>query len=361
MCVTVILCVGCGAYQIIKNSSYSIWKTCRITWKNSANLPVKCWITSIAELDGKVYVALSNVHSPYMYDIHMDHWSKLAAMPSTNFSIVSVKETRQILVIGGVTRQGKANKNVFVLLIHPVHVSKGDSLTRYPDMPTARYKPICISYRSSVIVAGGITDLRPLTKTRAVEILHISKIDVYWYIAEPLPHVANEAIPLIIKEDLYIAGGFDEDDYHTRNVVTASLQRLFQSFNYTNSGQVWNKLPDMPYCCHSIFYYKENLITITGNFLSEQRNDKGILLFCKALPLIHLYNPLTMCWDCVGECPHGYCLGRSVHVNESKILFVGGAISARAYCYLDNEDNLVTKCMMLSIDPHHSTLIDNHY
>jgi len=71
-----------------------------------------------------------------------------------------------------------------------------------------------------------------------------------------------------------------------------------------------------------------------------------------------MYNPDTKSWDCVGEFPHGYYLEKSVRVNENKILFVGGATSTHNYpC----RDYMRTTCMMLTPEPHHLTLIDNHY
>ena len=45
---------------------------------------------------------------------------------------------------------------------------------QYPDMPTARCDPSCISCGLSVILAGGKTGWCPLTMTRSVEVLHIT-------------------------------------------------------------------------------------------------------------------------------------------------------------------------------------------
>jgi len=52
-------------------------------------------------------------------------------------------------------------------------------LIPYPDMPTARRSSSSICHRSSVIVAGGITDWDSVTLTRSVEILHITDTNSY--------------------------------------------------------------------------------------------------------------------------------------------------------------------------------------
>jgi len=94
----------------------------------------------------------------------------LAAIPCRNFSIVAVLDRKQVLIIGGTEQHDdyrRASKKVFVL-----HTNAPES-TRYPDMPTAQYKPTCISYQSCVIVAGGIIDWRPNPLTGSSSYLKI--------------------------------------------------------------------------------------------------------------------------------------------------------------------------------------------
>ena len=84
--------------------------------------------------------------------------------------------------------------------------------------------------------------------------------------------------------------------------------------------------------------------TFGGVHLVEQPNSKPAKW--ELVPLIYIYNPDTKRWDCVGEVPHGYYLGRSVHVGEDMILFVGGTIGK----YItDSNDDLVTTCSLLTI------------
>ena len=87
-----------------------------------------------------------------------------------------------------------------------------------------------------VIVVGGYS-LGPLTITRAVEILTIKEgpLPVFrssWTIVEQLPYAVYDAVPLIVNDSLYVAGGFDKH-YHSTcsniaSYVTASLPELQQ-------------------------------------------------------------------------------------------------------------------------------------
>ena len=137
----------------------------------------------------------------------------------------------------------------------------------------------------------------------------------------------------------------------TCNIVTASLPELLQSSNKnTSSTQVWFKLPDMPYSTYSINHYQGRLITFGGGYRVEQP-ETGNLAF-KSVPLIHIYNTaITYTWDCVGEMPHEYLysIGRSVHIRDNKILFIGGLTGT---CHTDKDDDIVTTCLMLTLSPH---------
>ena len=171
-------------------------------------IPQKCWISSLAELDGKVYVTIENSNGgyfyPLMYDSSADNWSSLPALPYAFFSLVTVPEKKQLLAIGGIL-----NKNGTDMFSNKVFVWDEVNvkwITPYPNMHIARYRCSCISYGSTVIVASGVTWSHPRTLTRAVEMLHIKEHSLftksYWSVIEQLPLVVREAIPLIINDKL---------------------------------------------------------------------------------------------------------------------------------------------------------------
>ena len=340
-------------FQVNKSSS-DFWNSLNITWQQCADLPEKCWADSVAELDGKVYAAVSHSKggcvNPLIYEYNKDQWSWLPSLPYAHFSLVTVPDRKQLLAIGGVV-----NNNRVIEVTNKVFLWDGENrkwISPYPNMPTARCKCSSISHGSTVIVAGGITCKDPWTMTRAVEVLHIKKHGLftksYWSVVEQLPHVVCEAIPLIVDDKLYFATGYSDRVASTCNIVTASLSELLQYSNKnTSSSQVWHKLPDMPYSSLSINHYQGRLIKFGGGYCIEKL-DKDELLW-QSVPLIHIYNPDTRTWDCVGEIPHGYLLGKSIHIKENKILFMGGLTGTRDYNPHDIDDDRITTCSILTL------------
>ena len=335
-------------FQVNKSSS-DFWNSLKLTWQQCADLPGKYFATCVAELDGKVYVTIlgsrGGYFRPLMYDSNKDQWSKLPALPYRRFSLVTVPDRKQLLAIGGMVEN-----NVVIEISNKVFLWDEENrkwTTPYPNMPTARFHCSSISHGSTVIVVGGVTCWDPWTMTRTVEVLHISQF-THWSVVDQLPHVVYLAIPVIVNDNLYIAVGYHKNGSpSTCNVVTASLPELLQSSNKnTSSGQVWNKLPDMPYSSLSINQYQGRLITFGGFHSVEQPDiDKPVH---KSVPLIHTYNPYTNTWDCVGEIPYEYLLGASVHIRDNKILFIGGLTGTY---YISKDGNIITTCLILTLSP----------
>ena len=342
----------CINFQVNKSSS-DFWNNLKVTWQQCADLPGKCWVFSVAELDGKVYVSgysEGGVYPfPFMYDSNKDQWSTLPKLPCGCFGIVTVTEKKQLLTIGGFTNNNGVVEESNKVFLWDEKYNKW--LTPYPNMPTARRNCSSISHGLAVIVAGGITCVDPFTITRSVEVLHINDNnlhDSYWSVVEQLPHVVYLANPLIVNDKLYITVGYDTfPGSSTCNVVTASLPELLQSSNNnTSSSQVWSKLPDMPYSSFSINHYQAHLITFTGYCMVKRPDeDKPV---CELVPLIHIYNPDTKTWDCVGDIPIGYLLGKSVHIRENKILFIGGLTGTHK---IGKDDDIMTTCSILTLTP----------
>ena len=311
-------------------------------------MPHNRWGISVTELDRKVYVTKAaskgEFTGPSMYDCNNDQWCQLPALPYAHFSLVTVPDKKQLLAIGGMVTLDKVTNKVFLW-----DEENRKWTTPYPNMPTARCRCSSISHGSTVIVAGGVTCCDPFIMTRAVEVLHVKEHSLFtkshWSVVEQLPHVVYEAIPLIIDDKLYITVGYSDQVASTCNVITASLPELLQSSSKnTSNGQVWYKLPDMPYSSFSINHYQGRLVTFGGGYQVEHDGDKPVW---QSVPLIHIYNPDTRTWDCVGEIPYGYLLGRSVHIRENKFLFMGGLTGT----YGRKDDDFVTTCAMLILSP----------
>ena len=335
----------------VNKSSCDFWNSLQLTWRQCAGLPSKYWAGSVAELNGKVYVTYKDhkcLHFDVLcYDCTKDQWSKLPGLPYLGCNLVTVPDRKQLLAIGGVVKNNEVD-----VISNKVFLWNEENrkwTTPYPNMPTARCYCSSISHGSAVIVAGGITCSDPRTMTRAVEVLHIKERRLftrpYWSVVDQLPHVVCNAIPLIVDDKLYIAIGNDKKNCATTcNIVTASLPELLQSSNKnTSSSQVWYKLPDMPYSS-SITYYQGHLIIFGGFHYVQQPNTEKLV--AQSVPLIHIYNHFTNTWDCVGKICYEYLLGRSVHIKDNKILFIGGVSGT---CDSNKDDDIVTTCLILTL------------
>ena len=279
-----------------------------------------------------------------MYDSNKDQWSELPKLPYTHFGLVAIPDWKQLLAIGGVFHANlKSNVSNKVFLWDE---KNGKWSIPYPNMPTARYDTSSISHGSSVIVVGG--KIRTNVETGAVEVLHIREHSLFskshWSIVKQLPHVLCQAVPLIVEDNLYIAVGFDVDDISTCSIETACIPELLQSNSKnTSKCQVWKKLPDMPYSSFSINHHLGHIVTFTGDHKVKQP-DK-INSNWEIVSLIHLYNPNMLSWDCVGDVPCNYLMGRSVRIGENKIFFIGGLTGVDVANFTDD---MSTTCLMLT-------------
>ena len=335
----------------VNKSSSEFWNNLKVTWQQCADLPKNYWVPlSVAKYEENVYASGGSGGDGFlfMYDPNKDHWSTLPELPCWYFSLVSVTEKKQLLAIGGVTNSNGVEEASNKVFLWDEKYKKW--LTPYPNMPTARWNCLTVSHGFTVIVAGGAIVQDPFTITRSVEVLHINDNnlrDSYWSVVEQLPHVVYHAKSFIVNDKLYIAQGYNTKTPTNCNVVTASLPELLQSSNNSPTrGQVWNKLPDMPYSSYSINHYQGHLITFTGSHKVEQSDiDKPVW---ELVSLIHIYNPETTTWDCVGDIPVGYLLGMSVHIRENKILFIGGL---NGTLDLSKDDNMISSCQILTLTP----------
>ena len=100
----------------------------------------------------------------------------------------------------------------------------------------------------------------------------------------------------------------------------------------------------MPYSSRSINHYQGHLITF-GGCQAIERLDKAKSVW-ELVPLIHIYNPDTKTWDCVGDIPMEYFLGMSVHIRDDKILFIGGLTGTQCN---NKEDDIMTVCSAITL------------
>ena len=109
-------------------------------------------------------------------------------------------------------------------------------------------------------------------------------------------------------------------------------------------AKVLHKLPDMPYSPWSITHYQGHLIIFNGDYKIPPLGGNKLNTNKQS----YLYNSITNSWDYVGDDFHDYKLGRSVHLEENKIIFIGGITGTFDG---NKEDDLVGTCSILTLTP----------
>ena len=312
---------------------------------------------SAVEMDGDVYISGRSQSTHFINVLHYSQadnsWSILNHLPCTHSSLAVVRSKSQLIAVGGICPD--VGDDIDFEEDTPSKLS-GKVLTwdaqmecwvnAYPDMSTARCSAIAVGHGSIVIVAGGVTGWEPtVTSTSVVEVMTVNDIPLRseWTTVQSLPYPSSFALPMIIGDQLYIASGYSGDKT-TCGVLTAVVSKLVTS-KKDDTIFVWEKMSDLPHDSLSIGECDGHLVVFGGKRKSGTLED-GQLQY-KVVSPIHLYNAETDAWDYVGHIPKEYCywLGCAVHLEQNKLLFVGGATDPNEASH----DAYLSTCALLTI------------
>ena len=176
-------------------SSTDLWKSLKQTWQKCADLPKRCPVVSVAELDGRIYIYTESQSSEhvYMYDSSEDKWPELHEPHFSGCSLVTVASNKQLLAIGG---EGKNNRVTNQVLLWDKE--KDIWHTLYPGMPTARSRSSSISHGSIIIVLGGVTRWKHTT-SRGINTNQLKSctLTIVTFLTHTGVWLSNYLIPLI--------------------------------------------------------------------------------------------------------------------------------------------------------------------
>ena len=128
----------------------------------------------------------------------------------------------------------------------------------YPPMPTDRSDTAAVTTKQHLIVAGG-GERDHLLDT--VEIMNIETL--VWSTAARLPHTYSNASAAICGDHLYMLGGCQDQDDHSKSVLTCSLTKLLQSCSggSSDSVQVWHRTANVP-------VYHSTCVAVNGELVA---------------------------------------------------------------------------------------------
>ncbi len=119
-------------------------------------------------------------------------------------------------------------------------------------------------------------------RTDAVDILDIDTLQ--WISVSPLPEATANASIVVLNDTVYVLAGNlpkkDERNDYSKSAYSCSLSNLVQSSS--ESGDVWNKLSDMPVTATTASIMSGSLVII-GGLVPGKAND--------SLKSIHAYLP----------------------------------------------------------------------
>ena len=264
-------------------------------------------------LGGKVYIGGGNTGDVatdslvFEYDPNEDKWTVLPAAPMTVFGLGKMEG--EIVIVGG-RDQGKVLSAVYVF----------DRFTQrwkesLPPLNTARSHSFCMSYQSSLLTVGGLSDSGNVLCS--IEVIQPDTFQ--WFVTGYLSRTSTLSFtsPATIHGQCYFLGGYKSTTANssTRAAHCASLGELLSSNGISPS--VFTRLPDTPHLQTTAASLGGCLLAIGGT---------GSPYTMPVYDSIHAYNPSTKSWVYIGDLPYAACHLTTATLPNGELLVIGGWI-----------------------------------
>ena len=291
-------------------------------WREGEKAPHCMYRYCDAVVDGStVYVRDKGLVKIYAYEITSNCWSQLPNCVHVNGSIAVIKGW--LTTIGGYSYPAYSNE-LFSL------TGKGSGCCRrwtkvFPPMPTKRYWTTAVCSRTNdykiLIVAGGVGEAGILS---TVEVMDIDNNQ--WFTAADLPRPMHSASRTICGEEIFMLGGNNKHDVHSKTVYTCSMRTLFHSCvpssleaslklkraELVDRARVWRRIADLPVVRSSCESLHSQLLAVGG------------LDFGKHLTAIYAYNSTINSWEIIGHMTIGRSRCFTAVLPDNQLIVVGG-------------------------------------
>ena len=227
-----------------------------------------------------------------------DTWYTLPPAPVRWFGMGDLNG--QLVIVGGVTRQGVVTGKV-----HTLNSSKQKWVESIAPMPTARDFSAVYSQPSCLTVVGG-RDQRN-THLSDVEIFmpHISQ----WHKASPAPSPLYNRTTTVINNKCFIA------EYSSTKVYQLCVSLQQTTTDSSNTPQViteWTNICDLPRSGCGLGSINGCLLAVGGG------------VWPNYITTIHGFSPIANTWKTVGELPEPRCDCTTVLLPTGELLVMGG-------------------------------------
>ena len=233
----------------------------------------------------------SGINRIYAYDVSKDTWAPLPDCPH-GYTTVSVVNGRLTAVGGWLSREATNKLLTF-------NKDNNEWVEKLPAMPTKRLLAAVVCAGKLLVVAGGQIEWEgnPVSN---VEVMNIDSEQ--WYIANDLPQPVSRMAAAVCNDQLYLAGGNDQDGHKTKAVYSSSILSLFKSarpysfggwlskaFWAGASSKVWQIRQDMSVYSAAIASVRGQLVAV-GGYNGDSAPKASI----------RLYKPDTDSWHTIG-------------------------------------------------------------
>ena len=297
-----------------------------------ADLPVAMSSHHIVRIGSTIYCgggisqgSIDNDRLVFQYNPKQDTWSQLPICPTRYFSLTQLDG--KLVTVGGERRD---QTDIPINDVYVFQESETWENSIIPPLPTARFYPTAVNYKSTIVVSGGITDWKTdsyhSTRTTAVEVFQTKTYQ--WRHAEPLPVAHSSMSCAVVDGAFYLIGGIRSDG-PSRHAYCTSVSNLISrdlppdrpetssTPQASPSPPTWQVLPECPLYCSTAAELGGCLLAIGGKDDSNSPSSA-----------VHMYSPSTNSWVRIssGDLPVPRYYAAATQLEGGEVIFVGGQI-----------------------------------
>ena len=293
-----------------------------------ADLPVAMSEHHIVRIGSTIYCGGGYTDSDdtsrlvFQYNPKQDTWSQLPICPTNEFGLTQLHG--KLVTVGGCRIDIPVN-DVYVF-----QESETWENSIIPPLPTARFYPTAVNYKSTLVVSGGLThwhtDSKLRTYTNAVEVFQTKTYQ--WHHAEPLPVAHSGMSCAVVDGTFYLIGG-DKLYAASRHAYCSSVSSLISrdlppdhpetssTPQASPSPPTWQVLPECPLYYFTAAELGGCLLAIGG--MDDSNSPSSA---------VHMYSPSTNSWVRIssGDLPVPRFFAAATQLEGGEVIFVGGDI-----------------------------------
>lgn len=289
-------------------------KQLEFNWKTKSQTPVSFQPQSSMAVACKdsVYVTYCNYSRSegkiYEYNLSSDTWVLMPLIGKSEFSLAVINND-YIVAVGGSIALRKSSS----ILRYCYSTKKW--ITAFPDVPTPRSFPSCITVDGFIVVVGGEVNGEPIS---VAEIFDIGSN--IWHYVLPLPINGLTRMTASVEGQFaYFLGGFEEGAL-SKLAFTVNVRRLITETEKREGRELWLKIPSLPVSGATSASFQNRILAI-GGYNTSTRSSSDF---------IYEFDQIHGSWQAIGHLPRSFSRGlvAIATVQDQKVLVViGGSVT----------------------------------